>query len=64
VTAPVVRPWNAPRKAMMAVRRVEWRASLMAASTASVPELVRKTRFFELPGASRARRSHSAAMPS
>ncbi len=49
---------------MMAVRRVAWRASLMAASTASVPELVRNTRFFEGPGASLASRSHSVAIPS
>jgi len=46
------------------VRRVAWRASLIAASVASVPELVRNTRFLELPGASRASRSQSAAIPS
>ena len=38
---PIVRPWNPPRKAMMPGRCVWWRASLSAASTASVPELVR-----------------------
>jgi hypothetical protein len=64
LTAPVERPWNAPRKAMIAVRRVAQRASLMAPSVASVPELVRNTRFLLGPGAIRASRSHSAAMPS
>ena len=37
---------------------------LDGASVASVPELVRNTRFFDGPGAIRASRSHSAAMPS
>ena len=49
---------------MIAVRRVAYRASLIAPSVASVPELVRKTRLRLVPGAIRARRSHSAAMPS
>ena len=36
---PSERPWKAPRKAMALGRPVWWRASLRAASTASVPEL-------------------------
>ena len=62
--APYVRPWNAPSKAISAGRRVALRASLIAPSTASVPEFVRKTRFLLGPGATRASRSHSAAIPS
>jgi len=61
---PYVRPWNAPRKAITAGRPVEWRASLIAPSTASVPEFDRNTRFLLGPGASLASRSHSAAKPS
>ncbi len=49
---------------MIAVRLVAYRASLMAPSVASVPELVRKTRFREVPGATLASRSQRAAMPS
>ena len=60
--APYVRPWNAPRKAMMSLRPVALRASLIAPSTASAPELVRKTRFGSPPGADSARRSQSAAI--
>jgi hypothetical protein len=41
--APNVRPWKAPRKAMMPGRPVTRRASLSEASTASVPELPKKT---------------------
>ena len=41
---PSERPWNAPKKAIAFGRPVWWRASLSAASTASVPELERKTR--------------------
>ena len=37
--APQVRPWNAPRKAMIPGRPVTRRASLMAPSMASEPEL-------------------------
>ena len=38
---PSVRPWKPPRNAISPGRRVWWRDSLIAASTASVPELVR-----------------------
>ena len=41
---PRERPWKPPRKAMTLGRRVWWRESLSAASTASVPELHRKAR--------------------
>ena len=41
-SAPVVRPWKAPSAATMPVRPVR-RASLMAASRASAPELQKKT---------------------
>ena len=41
-SAPVLRPWNAPSAATIRVRPVR-RASLTAASTASVPELAKKT---------------------
>ena len=43
-SAPMVRPWKPPSKAMIPGRPVWKRASLMAPSTASVPEFVRKTR--------------------
>ena len=46
--APVVRPWKAPSAATMPVRPVR-RASLMAASSASAPELQKNT--FEPAGA-------------
>ena len=42
-SAPVLRPWKDPSAATMPVRPVR-RASLIAASFASVPELHRKTR--------------------
>ncbi len=54
LTAPYVRPWKAPRKATTYWRRVWKRASLRAASTASAPELPRKTRVGPLMGAMRA----------
>ena len=57
----MVRPWKAPVNAISAGRPVEWRASLIAPSTASVPEFVRNTRFLLGPGASAASRSHNAA---
>ena len=41
-SAPVVRPWKAPSAATMPVRPVR-RASLIAASSASVPLLQKKT---------------------
>ena len=41
---PSERPWKAPKKAITFGRPVEWRASLIAPSTASVPELARNTR--------------------
>ena len=50
-SAPMVRPWKAPSKAISPDRWVWWRASLIAPSTASVPELVRKTRAFSSNGA-------------
>ena len=45
--APIVRPWNAPSNAISSVRPEALpmrRANLMAASTLSVPEFVKKTR--------------------
>ena len=39
LVAPIVRPWKAPRKARIAGRPVTRRASLMAPSIASEPEL-------------------------
>ncbi len=57
---PSERPWKAPRKAMALGRPVWWRASLRAASTASVPELARNTRGSGI-GASAASRVHSSA---
>ena len=53
---PSVRPWKPPRKAISCGRRVWWRASLIAASTASVPELVRKVCQWCALGADRAAR--------
>jgi hypothetical protein len=41
-TLPKDRPWNEPIIAMMFCRPVAYRASLIAPSTASVPEFVRK----------------------
>ena len=52
----MVRPWKAPSAATRWVRPVR-RVSLNAASTASVPELVKNTR----PGASSRSRSRSAS---
>jgi hypothetical protein len=43
LSEPKVRPWKAPSKAMIAGRPVARRASLSAPSTASVPELPKKT---------------------
>ena len=57
---PSERPWKAPKKAMALGRPVWWRASLSAASTASVPELQRNTRASGI-GASAASRSHTSA---
>src|SRR5436853_415206 len=54
--APYVRPWNAPRKAMTRVRPVWKRASFSAASNASAPLLVKKTRLADGPGADSASR--------
>ena len=51
---PYVRPWKAPRNATMYGRLVAKRASLMDASTASVPELPRKARTLPEIGAMRA----------
>ena len=44
LTAPYVRPWNAPWKPMRYGRPVAYRASFMAPSTPSAPELVRNAR--------------------
>ncbi len=43
VRAPMVRPWKAWSQNTSLDRRVAARASLMALSTASVPELQKKT---------------------
>ena len=43
-TLPYDRPWKAPRNPITYCRPVWCRASLMAASTASVPEFVRNDR--------------------
>src|SRR4029078_8788223 len=43
-TEPYERPWNAPRNATTYGRAVAWRASLIAVSTISVPELPRYAR--------------------
>src|SRR5947207_505327 len=44
LSAPIVRPWKPRIAAMIFFLRVEARANLIAASTASEPELLRKTR--------------------
>ncbi len=41
-TLPYERPWKEPKNAITYCRPVAYRASLMPASTASVPEFVRK----------------------
>ena len=41
--APMVRPWNEPWNTTMLGRPVAWRASRSAASTASLPELLKNT---------------------
>jgi len=41
--APVERPWNPPRKTMIASRPVTWRESLIDASIASAPEFPKNT---------------------
>ena len=56
-TLPKDRPWNEPIIAMMFCRPVAYRASLIAPSTASVPEFVRKLR---APSANGAIRSSSS----
>ena len=50
VRAPIVRPWNAPRRPTVSGRCLFHRASLSAASTLSVPLLVKKTFFSKVPG--------------
>jgi len=40
---PIDRPWNAPTKASILGRPEQYRASLKAASTLSVPEFVKRT---------------------
>ncbi len=44
VTLPYERPWKPPRNAITYCLPVLWRASLIAPSTASVPEFVRNER--------------------
>ena len=58
LTAPYVRPWNAPKKLITYWRPVAYRASLSAPSTASAPELVRNTRVGPDIGAVSASASH------
>jgi hypothetical protein len=55
-SAPSVRPWNPPTNARNLGRRVAYRASFMAASIDSAPELVKNTFFLNLPGVISARR--------
>jgi hypothetical protein len=43
-SAPSVRPWNDPRNAMRLNRLLVYRASLIAASIASAPELLKNDR--------------------
>ncbi len=43
LVAPIVRPWNAPRNERIAGRPVTRRASLIAPSIASEPELRNRT---------------------
>src|SRR3990170_3490178 len=62
--APIVRPWNAPRKAMKRFRRVLNLASFNAASFASVPLFARNTFFGRSPGAISASFSASRACAS
>ena len=54
LTAPYVRPWKPPRNPTMYGRPVEWRASFIAASTTSAPELPRYVRSLPCIGAIRA----------
>jgi hypothetical protein len=56
-SAPRVRPWKAPVKAMKFGRRVDQRASFIAPSMDSAPELVKNTRACGSTGASSPNRS-------
>src|SRR5438552_169139 len=60
LSAPIVRPWKPRIAAMIFFLRVEARANLIAASTASEPELLRKTRP-RFPGATERSFSTKAA---
>jgi len=58
LTAPYVRPWNAPWNAITYGRPVAYRDSLSAPSTPSAPELVRNTRVGPEIGATSASAAH------
>src|ERR1035437_6334958 len=60
-TEPYERPWKAPRNETRYWRLVTKRASLIEPSTASVPELPRKTRHSSFIGALRASSAHISA---
>src|SRR5204863_8289366 len=60
--APIERPWKQPKNAIIRGRLVMYRASLIAASIASVPELARNVCFADLPGAVEQSFSAKAAM--
>ena len=59
-TLPYERPWNDPSIAMTYCRPVAYLASFSAASTASVPEFVRKLRAGSDNGAMRSSSSHTS----
>ena len=59
-SAMIVRPWNAPEKAMTAARPVAARAILTAFSTASAPVDISMVLFGPSPGASAFSFSQSA----
>ncbi len=59
-TEPYERPWNESSIAMTYCRPVAKRASLIAPSTASVPEFVRKLRAGLEKGAIRSSSSHTS----
>jgi hypothetical protein len=62
-SAPYVRPWNAPRTETTSPPCFALRAHLIAASTASAPEFVKKT-LVPSPRELRARRPASATIGS
>ena len=64
LVAPRVRPWKAPRKATIPGRPVTRRASLRAASIASLPEFMKKIESIgsgSVAASSRARRTVGSA---